>query len=363
LFCAVFSAFLCAAQGQMQARLLSHPLLSPQEVSDLEARVQINPEDLDSRLALLRCYMDVAPIPPNDAPARRFARLQSILYLIGHHPEAKTTGTPIAYVARTNGAYANEGDHMTAMNQWMTAVDSHPGDITVLINAVRFLTVEEKNEAENVLQRAIAAAPENRELGANLGFVYAAEMLSPEFAAHAASALEEMSNPFVLAGAGTAIPNMAMGASRGQPVDQKLFDLSSRLLAKARALSSEDKDIQGPMPMIDYFSAARDQLQGVVTGPTPKRIRMGSAVAAQLIRKTPPEYPEEARSTGIKGDVRFTAVIGRDGSIQTLQVLSGHPLLVAAAQKAVMSWTYRPTLLNGNPVEVTTEITVSFPPE
>ena len=56
-------------------------------------------------------------------------------------------------------------------------------------------------------------------------------------------------------------------------------------------------------------------------------------------------------------------MIGRDGSIQTLQLVSGHPLLVAAAQKAVISWLYKPTLLNGAPVEVTTDITVSFPPE
>ncbi len=289
LFCSAFSAFLFVAQGQISARISTHPLPSPQEVNDLETRVQINPEDLDSRLALLRYYMDIAPVPPNDVPERRFARLQNILYLIGHHPEAKVTGTPIAYVARASAPYANESDHVTAVNGWMTAIDSHPGDTTVLINAVRFLTVEEKNEAENVLQRAIAAAPGNRELGANLGFLYAAEVLSPEFAADAAGALEEMSNAFVLAGAGTAIPNMAMGASRGQQVDPKLFDLSSRLLAKARALAPDDKDIQGPMPMINYFTAARDQLQGVVAPPLPSRIRVnGNVEAAQLVRKTQP---------------------------------------------------------------------------
>jgi TonB family protein len=362
--CTAFSALLFVAQGQITARLSTHPLPSPEQVTDLETFVQINPEDLESRVALLRFYADLAPSPSNDAPARRFARLQNILYLIGHHPEAKATGTPIAYVARANGPYANDGDHLMAMHQWLTAIDSHPGDATVLINGVRFLTVEEKNEAENVLQRAIADGPVNPELGANLGFLYATEVLSPEFAAHAASALEETSNPFVLAGAGTAIPNMAMGASRGQQVDPKLFELSSRLLAKARALAPDDKDIQGPMPMINYFTAARDQLQGVVAPPLPSRIRVnGNVESAQLVRKTQPVYPEEARSAGIRGDVRFTAVIGRDGSIQTLELVSGHPLLVPAAQKAVISWLYKPTMLNGSPVEVTTEITVSFPPE
>jgi hypothetical protein len=362
--CAAFSALPFVAQAQIVARLSTHPLPSPEQVSDLETFVQINPEDLESRVALLRFYADLAPVPQNDVPARRFARLQSILYLIGHHPEAKAAGTPIAYVARTYGPYASEGDHVTAVNQWMTAIDSHPGDTTVLINAIRFLTVEEKNAAENVLQRAIADAPGNRELGANLGFLYATEILSLEFAEHAASSLEGMSNPFVLAAAGTAIPNMAMSTSLGQPVDPKVFDLSSRLLAKARALAPDDKDIQGPMPMINYFSAARDQLQGVITPPAPSRIHVGSNVeAAQLIRKRQPVYPEEARTAGITGDVRFNAVIGLDGSIQTLQLVSGHPLLVPPAQKAAITWLYKPTILNGSPVEVMTEITVSFPPE
>ena len=62
----------------------------------------------------------------------------------------------------------------------------------------------------------------------------------------------------------------------------------------------------------------------------------------------------------ISGQVRFTAIIGKDGTIQNLQLVSGHPLLVAAAQEAVKQWIYKPTLLNGEPVEVITQIDVNF---
>ncbi len=343
------------------AQILTHPLLSQQQVAELESRVLANPDDLDGRRALLQYYADSAQF--GGAPARRFARLQQILYLIAHHPADQVTGTPLAYVARATGPYANESDHATAMNQWMAAIDSHPGDNAVLLNAVRFLTVEEKTEAENVLQRALAAAPGDREIAANLGFLYAIEILGSEYAAHATTALGETSNAVILAGAGTAIPNMAMSASAGRPVDPKLFELSGELQKRARLLAPDDKDIQGPMPVINYFSAARDQMQGVVKPPAPSRIRVsGTVAAAQLIRKTAPVYPEQARVAGITGDVKFTAVIGRDGSIQTLQLIGGHPLLVAAAQSAVLTWLYKPTLLNGDPVEVTTEITVTFLP-
>lgn len=94
---------------------------------------------------------------------------------------------------------------------------------------------------------------------------------------------------------------------------------------------------------------------------TPQRIRVGGNVqAANLIRKVTPVYPPLAKQARIQGTVRFTAIIGKDGTIQNLQLVSGHPLLVQAAQDAVRQWVYKPTLLNGEPVEVVTQIDVNF---
>jgi protein TonB len=62
----------------------------------------------------------------------------------------------------------------------------------------------------------------------------------------------------------------------------------------------------------------------------------------------------------VQGTVKFTATISKDGNIENLQLVSGHPLLVNAAKEAVLQWKYKPTLLNGEPVEVITEIIVNF---
>lgn len=92
-----------------------------------------------------------------------------------------------------------------------------------------------------------------------------------------------------------------------------------------------------------------------------QRIRVGGQVqAANLIHKVTPVYPPLAKQARVSGVVRFTAVIGKDGAIQNLQLVSGHPLLVPAATEAVKQWMYRPTLLNGEPVEVITQIDVNF---
>jgi len=93
----------------------------------------------------------------------------------------------------------------------------------------------------------------------------------------------------------------------------------------------------------------------------PQQVRQGGQVsAARLIYQLKPEYPTLARMARIEGDVEFEAVISTAGTIEELKVLKGHPLLVKAAFEAVRQWRYQPTLLNGEPVEVMTEITVNF---
>lgn len=92
-----------------------------------------------------------------------------------------------------------------------------------------------------------------------------------------------------------------------------------------------------------------------------QRIRVGGNVqAAKLMNKPQPVYPPLAKQARISGTVRLSALIGKDGRIQNLTVVTGHPLLVQAALDAVRQWVYQPTLLNGEPVEVATEIDVNF---
>jgi protein TonB len=93
--------------------------------------------------------------------------------------------------------------------------------------------------------------------------------------------------------------------------------------------------------------------------PGPTRI-VSHLSEAQLVSRVEPVYPHVAAITGIQGQVKLHAIIARDGSIQSLNAISGHPLLVRAALDAVGQWRYRPYYLNGEAVEVETFITVNF---
>ncbi len=100
----------------------------------------------------------------------------------------------------------------------------------------------------------------------------------------------------------------------------------------------------------------------VVAPPAPKPPRKVSigVMEASLIYRVDPVYPPIARAAHISGEVRLRATIGTDGAVKDYEVVNGNPLLVRAAITAIRQWRYRPTRLNGEPVEVETIITVNF---
>lgn len=95
--------------------------------------------------------------------------------------------------------------------------------------------------------------------------------------------------------------------------------------------------------------------------PAPKRVQVGGKLqSAMLLRRVDPVYPALAREMRIEGTVRFQAVIGKEGEVQNLKYVSGPQALEKAAADAVKQWAYRPTLLDGRPVEVSTQIEIGF---
>ena len=92
-----------------------------------------------------------------------------------------------------------------------------------------------------------------------------------------------------------------------------------------------------------------------------KAVRVSSGISQGLLIYHPsPEYPKIARAAHVQGQVLLKAIISKDGHIENLQAVNGHPLLVPYAIRAVREWRYRPYMLNGGAVEVETEITVNF---
>jgi periplasmic protein TonB len=94
---------------------------------------------------------------------------------------------------------------------------------------------------------------------------------------------------------------------------------------------------------------------------TPQRVRVSLGVSqGLLVKRVQPNYPPLARQARIQGQVLLQAEISKDGTIENLRLISGHPMLAPAAIEAVKQWRYRPYMLNGEPVAVETQVQVNF---
>jgi len=119
--------------------------------------------------------------------------------------------------------------------------------------------------------------------------------------------------------------------------------------------------IPNGVPNAALTEIARAVPPTIVKPTSPQKLRISSGVAAgMLVLHVKPQYPMLAMQARVQGTVVLQAVIGKDGTVHDLHVISGHPLLAPAAIEAVKQWRYRPYLLNNEPVEVDTQVNVNF---
>jgi len=116
----------------------------------------------------------------------------------------------------------------------------------------------------------------------------------------------------------------------------------------------------GSGPSLPIPIGGTQPVMPVTWKPVTKIFRTSSILQGSLIRRVEPTYPPLARQARIQGSVVLAAVISKAGTIENLKLLSGHPMLVPAAIDAVSQWRYRPYILNGDVIEVDTQITVNF---
>jgi TonB family protein len=144
--------------------------------------------------------------------------------------------------------------------------------------------------------------------------------------------------------------------SSGEAVSQESFGGQSATgLAAASGVSGPQIDAQSMLSPSPQTSGVASQAA------RPMRVRVSQGVMqGMVISKVQPIYPSDAKAARIQGSVVIAAIIGKDGSVQSERLISGHPSLAPAAMDAVKQWKYRPYLLNGQAIEVDTQVTINF---
>lgn len=316
---------ICFAQDAIVRAPFEGRQFTAAQAAAAEAAVAANPDDVRARLNLLGYYWTQSNAS-GSADVNRAARVNQLLWLIANHPDSAVFTLPDGAVPEA--AYTEQ-----IKQAWQQALIAHYGDVRVLSNAAWYYRVSDKQQSLDLLRRAQASNPMDRQIADRVGNEYALILLDPAesnsaLAQNVRIDLDRSTDAVVLYATGSALH--CCNAGRNAELDV----LSNTLIERAKTLD----------PTV-----------------LPQRIRVGGNVqAANLMNKVSPLYSLQAKQARIQGVVRFSAVIAKDGTIQTLQLISGHPLLVAPAQEAVKQWTYKPTLLNGLPVEVATQIDVNF---
>ncbi len=368
--------------------------LTSADASRMEQQLVTNPDDLQTRSKLIAYYF---------LNGIREPRLTHILWLIEHHPESEITAFNSGGISPEANSLNTIGDYERASTLWRQQVAVHPQDAHVLANAAQFYAQRGGDwyEAERLLNQAgdtsklaalySKALQVSTDASGMVHFPALNENLS--FATHVVAELDNSTDGQLLFDAGNQLRSMPV---RGDPQTQRLLqprvEFGQRLVARAgqygvsvpefmaRRATAIARANPSPAPRAESqyppppapasirpLTASSPQTSGPEPKPpTPARIRVGGNVQmAMLVQKVEPTYPEQARTAGpdggpLEGTVTLSIVIGNDGLVKSMQPTAGHPLLATAAEDAVQQWAYEPTLLNGNPVEVSTTVDVPF---
>lgn len=347
------------------------------ELAAAEARVAASPDDPLARLELIHKCIQAG---------RREEAESHTVWLVENHPARPEAMAATQFFVGHFGP-VQAGRRLSAL--WRRNAEKYPGDASVLTAAARMARLEgEYARADALLRQALTLEPESRPAQLQRAELYLLALLAgsgvvvtpgqPEAAfVETARSLADSGTEMPLVGAvgELLIPPDSLVAQSEQAADQARKSRAERIrmaegmLRRAGELDPDNQRWKTAMERLQRAKAG----SGVVVQPLPaseagiKRVTVGGNVqAAMLVRSVEPQYPPLARQARSQGTVRFSVVIDKTGRVSSMRLISGHPLLVQAAQEALQKYEYQPTTVNGEPVEVATQVDINFtlgPPE
>jgi len=373
-----------SAQGVKEARLpqlgyLSDGMgradtaMSPDEAARAEQQLESNPEDLDTRAKLLKFYWYAGLRAP---------RLDSIFWLIEHHPEADLhenetarmfpvkPGDPPRSWFPGDRPLNDADDYAHAYVLWRQQIDSHPNEAAVLFNAARFLGVDARGGIQ-LAEDAQRIDPVRYTTGLATRYsqILLGERTDPDMRARVASRLIASTDAKLIAATAsemlqTATQETIQGSKTTLPASA-VQELAA-LIKRGQTLDRENRQWSEMLQGVNDLARENTSLASSDSNPSvkPPRILAGrGVVAGNLSYAPPPVYPADAKAAGIQGTVKLTVLIAPDGHVRDIKVDNGPAELLDAARSAVAQYIYKPSMVDGRPAEVITTVEVAFHPE
>ncbi len=336
--------------------------------AELEAQLASDPENPEIRSKLLLNYYMQMQEGDMTVGEKHDAQL---LWLIAHHPDA--SGLGLLGVAEPARELPNpfQPHYQEAEGLWESQLSKFPDSPAVLANASAFFHAKEASRSLDLIKKARQLDPRNPRYLDSLAWFYAQAEVDRN-----APTLPDGREP---AGPGTLGPALiqVLHQELTSSTDVALLsDVGSRLVRISynsplaqTGLPAFGKQLMDRAVELDTTNPQWKEAIATASLPQPSARslaapgaqRVGARVMeSSLTTKVEPVYPPLASQARIQGSVVFNVLIDKGGSVKNAQLASGHPLLVNAARDALMQYRYRPTLLNGNPVAVATQVTIQF---
>jgi len=341
--------------------------LDARDLPDIERALQADPQNARARVTLL-AYAATLPATAETQEARQ-VRADQIVWLTQNQPASPILASPLATLS-CNGEMAGTADCGHLRDLWSNQLGLNALDPAILENASNFLRIADPQKAEGALLAAVGrvdnasiwlgdlyglAALGVTAIDPRTGRASAAGDKLPDdpFANMARSALVRATDIHIVFSGLNAITTNGRALAKAGRLPDDFPALCNELLAHAKELYSGT--------LATCATSEGDTGGGDVPDIPIERIRVGGNVqAAALIKKVIPAYPAELKSRGIQGTVEFNAVIDKQGKVSSLLLMSAPLALYKPARDALSQWEYRPTLLDGHPVEVVTRLDVNF---
>jgi TonB family protein len=328
-----------------------------------ERAVAANPNDLDERVRLILSYYSANVREP---------RLAQIYWMISNHPEAAQTLFVSRGLTPKDSAYNSAADYQRALGLWRQAADQAASPIVVR-NAAEFIgTAGDPAEVERMILEGRKRFPDSPLWTPALGKLYATAVLgsmgdpafpnsNPSFALHARTELDNSDDRTMLMVAAATLTTVARHVD-GVPLPAGTLNLDEHpalvpaveygrtLLARMRQTAGVVGGVVGGVPSGVAGGEPRGVLGGII-GSVPSAVAQDPASlppAPPVLNNIQPTYPPLAIQARISGVIRCKVTIGTDGTVRSIRILSGHPLLVSAAMEALKEWKFQPPAVQGD---------------
>ncbi len=336
--------------------------LDPSQAAELLANLPQGEEPDHVRATLLAYY---AGKGASDTETARKVRRDLLIWLVRTYPQDVLLASSYAIINAAGEPLADPDGNSQLITEWLAALKQYPDDNAVILGAANFLRIAQPGAALQLIAEKHDWEPRARWLGS----ILASEGLGVNAIAPDTSAALTTSSPQLAPDGLAASFRKTLLASS----DLKLVLSGMATTTKmARDLTAHNTL---PAGYAEYCEALLKHTRDLYpqtsftcdTSPLPAKPPVagaqrigGNVMEANIIKRVQPRYPQSAKDRRIQGTVEFTATIGPDGTVQSLSLVRAPLAFYESAYDTVMQWQYRPTLLNGSPVTVITDIIVNY---